>query len=211
MTIILCSIFVILGSVLLYKGLRGAIKKQPFVSDSAKSIWFMVLAFSPNIIWSLYMFWKSFSLPERYSGSAFPYISLIPVALYVVLIYYYRQILRGYSITGVTDESFRQALYSVLKDLQLPFEERLSKLHLTTLDADIEANVSGFMGTANIRVKQKEHQPTLDRIAEGLRNYFADSHVAVNMTTFVYHIIFGVFMFICAGIFGYLFTKISDF
>lgn len=110
--------------------------------------------------------------------------------------------MRGYTVLGVTDDSFRQALYAVLKDLQLPFEERLSKLRLTSLDADLEANVAGWMGVANLRIKQREHQETLVRIADAMKNYFAHSHVSINMVTCVYYIILGVLVMASGGIFA---------
>ena len=109
-------------------------------------------------------------------------------------------VIRGYAVLGVTNESFRQALYAVLGDLGLPFEERLSKLRLTSLNADLEANVNSWMGAASFRIKQREHQKTLEQIAEGLRIYFAGSHVSINMVTCVFYIILAVIVLVSGAI-----------
>lgn len=79
-------------------------------------------------------------------------------------------------------------------------------MHLISLDADLEANVNGWLGTATIRMKQKEHQDTLGQIASALSRYFAGSHVATNMVTSTYYLIFGVLTFTTALSFGYFFV-----
>lgn len=210
MFIFTCFILVILGVYLLSMGLRGVITKKPFLYAAKNTFWFVALSFAPSIIFPLQSLWKSYSFSvehsERFEWS-FTLPLLFPLLMYPVLLVFYWRILRGYTVLGVTDDSFRQALYTVLKDMQLPFEERLSKLRLTSLDADLEANVSAWMGAANIRIKQREHQKTLDRIADALRTYFAGSHVSINMVTCVYYIIFGGMILAMAGIFGFFFAS----
>lgn len=209
MFIFICFIFVILGIYLLSIGLRGVITKKPFIYSAKKGFWFIALSFVPSIIFPIQSLWKSYLLSTKYSESfdwSFLLILLIPLLMYLILLVFYWRLLRGYMVLGVTDESFRQALYSVLKDLKLPFEERLSKLRLTSLDADLEANINAWMGTANIRIKQHEHQKTLDQIADALRNYFAGSYVSINMLTCVYNIIFGVMILVMAVFFAFYFV-----
>jgi hypothetical protein len=196
-------IFIILGLYMLITGLRGVITNKPFLFSAKINFWMVALAFSPGIFQPLYSLWELLSSSaehaEDFEGSLL-LLLLFPLLIYpVVLALIWRQ-MRGYTVLGVTDESFRQALYAVLKDLRLPFEERLSKLHLTSLDADLEANVASWMGVANLRIKQREHQETLERVAEGLNRYFAGSHVSVNMVTCVYYIILGVLIMASAGI-----------
>ena len=201
-------VFVIVGIYFLIIGLRGVITKKPLVFAAKSSFWLVALFFSPGIVQALYSFWdlfySSLADAEGFDWSVYSFLKLLssfewsyvllllfPLLIYpVILAFFWRQA-RGYTVLGITDDSFRQALYTVLKDLQLPFEERLSKLHLTSLDADLEANVAGWMGVANLRIKQREHQETLERVANGLKHYFAGSRVSVNMITCVYYIILG--------------------
>ncbi len=194
-------------------GLRGVVSKKPFVFSSKSNFWLVALAFSPSIVQPFHSFWKLYSSTVEHGEDfewSFALLLLFPLLVYpVILAFLWRQ-MRGYTVLGVTDDSFRQALYTVLNDLQLPFEERLSKLRLTSLDADLEANVASWMGVANLRIKQREHQETLKRVAEALKNYFAGSHVSINMVTCVYYIILGVMILAMAGVFSY-FLASKDF
>jgi hypothetical protein len=201
-----CLIFLALGVYMLGMGLWGIVRKKPFLFASKNTFWFTVLSFVPGMILPIQGLWQTYAFSAERSEAfdwslSIPF--LLPLLMYPVLLAFYWRLLRGYTVLGVTDDSFRQALYSVLKDLQLPFEERLSKLRLTSLDADLEANVSSRMGAASIRIKQKEHQEILDKIATGLQGYFSGSHVSINMVTCVYYIIFGVLMVTFAGFFSY--------
>ena len=203
MSNILPIIFVVVGLYMLIIGLRGVVTKKPFVFSSKNSFWLVALVFSPGVIQSLYALWDVYSSAVEY-GEDFEWslllLMLFPLPIYpVILAFLWRQ-MRGCTVLGVTDDSFRQALYAVLKDLRLPFEERLSKLRLTSIDADLEANVASWMGVANLSIKQPEHQETLKRIASGLKQYFAGSRVSINMVTCVYYIILGALVVASAGI-----------
>lgn len=203
MFIMFSIVFVILGLYLLITGLRGVIRKKPFMFSAKSHFWLVALAFSPNVVQPLYLFWKIYSSAVEYAEDfdwSHALILLFPLLIYaVVLAYFWRQ-MRGYTVLGVTGDSFRKALYAVLEDLRLPFEERLSKLRLTSIDADLEANVAGWAGVANLRIKQRGHQETLERVADGLKNYFAGSQVSINMVTCVYYIILGALVMASAGI-----------
>jgi hypothetical protein len=209
MMIFATAVFFVLSVYFLVLGFRGLVGKKPFLFSAKSSFWVILLAFAPSMISPIYSFWKVYSsatensIPFEWS---YVLVLLIPLTLYPVLLVFYWRILRGYTVVGVTDESFRQALYSVLGDLKIPYEERLSKMHLTALNADLEANVSSWMGTASVRIRQREHQETLDRIARAMSSYFAGSHVAVNMVTCVYYLIFGIIILLAAGTFTYVFV-----
>lgn len=183
--------------------------KKPFLFSSRNVFWVIALAFLPNIIFPIEGFWRHYTFAQENSIQfdwSVSFLLLIPLIIYPVLLIFYWRVLRGYTVLGVTDDSFRQALYAVLRDMELPYEERLSKMHLTSIDADLEANVNGWIGTATIRMKQRSHQDTLKRIASALNRYFAESHVATNMATCTYHLIFGVLTFAAALSFGYFFV-----
>lgn len=195
-------VYIVLGLYMLITGLRGVITKKPFVCSAKSSFWLVALFFSPGVVQTFHIFWKLYSSPVGYAEDfewSHVLMLLFPPLIYTLILAFFWRQMRGYTILGVTDDSFRQALYAVLEDLRLPFEERLSKLHLTSIDADLEANVAGWMGIANLRIKQYEEQETLKRIADGLNRYFAASNVSINMVTCVYYIILGVLVTANAG------------
>ena len=196
-------VFILLGLYMLIMGLRGVIGKKPFVFSAKTNFWLVALAYSPGIVQPLYLFWKLFSSPVEYAEDfdlSHALLLLFPPLIFAVILTFFWRQMRGYTILGITDDSFRQALYAVLKDLRLPFEEHLSKLYLSTIDADLEANVLDWMGAASLCIKQPEHQETLERIANELQHYFAASHVTINMVTCVYYIILGVLVIGSTGI-----------
>lgn len=206
MIILICLVYVVAGLYFILTGLRGVVGKKPFVFPSKSSFWIIALSVVPIIIFPIYFIWKLYFSSSRYYESfnwsvALPF--LFPFLIVPLLLGFLWRFMNGYSVLGVTEDTFRQGLFSVLQDLRLPFEERLSNLRLTSLNADLQINVADSIGKAGIRIKQREHQKTLDQIGEGLKNYFAASHVGVNITIFVLYIIVGVIILAAAVFLGY--------
>lgn len=130
MFILATTIFFVLSFYFLHHGLRVLITKRPFLFSSKNVFWVAALAFLPNIIFPINSFWKHYSFDAETSAPfdwTISFLLLIPLVMYPALLIFYWRILRGYGVLGVTDESFRQALYSVLQELKLPYEERLLK------------------------------------------------------------------------------------
>ena len=81
--------------------------------------------------------------------------------------------LKGYTAYAVTDTSFREALLAALQKLQLPYEESLSVIRLTSINADLQVAVQSWMGTGIIKVKQRTHKPVLRQVVNAMNEYFA--------------------------------------
>jgi hypothetical protein len=90
---------------------------------------------------------------------------------------------RGYVISGATEEYLQNALRAALQKLNLPFEESVARLQLTSLDADLLISVSGF-GSALMKLKQHQHDSVLKQIADDMNVYFATVPGKVNLTAF---------------------------
>lgn len=99
----------------------------------------------------------------------------------------------GYMIFGVSDETFREALTSALNKLNLPYEETISKIKLTGLNADLQAAVASWMGTAQIRIKQWQHVRYAKDIANSMDDYYKNNSVKVNNIAFIVYLILGIF------------------
>ena len=146
----------------------------------------MVLAFLPGIVYS---FPPLYDYPPSATSFFYFFFSFLTYGVFFVIML---KTVRGYVVIGVTDETLRMALHDVLRELELPFEETLSKLRLTTLDADLEANVASWIGTAQISIRQPQHVATMERIAQGLGKHFASSRAHADRTMSIYYIVFGV-------------------
>jgi hypothetical protein len=168
-------------------GLRGVIRRRPFLVPARTGFWLMALLFVPTLLSPL-RFW--FIDDVEPSGIAMLVISLVTCT--VLLIMLWKQT-SGYMVFGVSEEQFRQVLHTTLKELNLPFDESLSRLRLTTLDADLQVGIHAWMGTAYLRMKQSQHVGTFRKVVDSLRQDFAGTTVEFNATMCSFYIVFGVF------------------
>lgn len=111
--------------------------------------------------------------------------------------------MQGYQIIGVNEDTFRTSLQNVLKKLGLPFEERLSKMRLTSLETDLESSVNAWSGVATIKIKDAKYKAVEKEIAENLRKEFQDDYLPVNLRTSYFYLITGSLMFVFMGAFSY--------
>lgn len=184
-------------------GLRGLVRKKPMVSAARRNFWLVVLAFSTQMLPLL-----SIVFNERANSflgdSGFKYFMYLPPLMLGVVLVMMWKVMRGYVVVGATDASFRGALFHALKQLDLPYEESLSRVRLLTLDTDLQVSVQSWMGTAQVKFKQAGHNDTLRRIADEMRAYFDSSTVAVNMTSCGFNVVIGVLMLAMTAGLGYL-------
>jgi hypothetical protein len=127
-------------------------------------------------------------------------ISLLVCA--VLLVMMWKQT-AGYMVIGVAEEPFRNSLLNTLRKLNLPFEESLSRVRLTTLEADLQVGIQPWMRTAYLRMKQPQHADTFTKVVDSLRKDFAGSTAqfdATTMCSFYIYIVFGI-LFLAASIF----------
>ena len=113
-----------------------------------------------------------------------------PLLYGVILLMMWYQ-LKGYVAYAVTDASFREALLAALQRLQLPYEESLSVIRLTSVNADMQVAVQSWMGTGTIKVKQREHRAVLREIVNAMNEYFRTSSVSTNMVTCIFWVVIG--------------------
>jgi hypothetical protein len=104
--------------------------------------------------------------------------------------------LRGYVAYAVTDTSFRDALLASLQKLDLPYEETLSTIRLTSVEADLQVSVQSWIGSGQIKVKQREHSSLLKKIADAMNEYFRISSVPTNLTSCIFYLVMGILMII---------------
>jgi hypothetical protein len=184
-------------------GLRGIIFKKPFLISARWLFILVLLGFSPG----LFQFaW----LPKLSDGPGMLIALrwLIPVMFIVILIFLYLT-LRGYTAFGVTDKSFREGLLYSLRKLNLPHEETLAALRLTTIGADLQASVQSWMGTGQVKMKQRQFSTVLSDIVNGMNEYYQSGAMSeLKLTCCIFYTVIGVFMAALAGIFFFGFHKI---
>ena len=166
-------------------GLRALLTKQPFLVSNRWLLSMMFVVLVPSIVLSL----KSFS------GEIMDWMTILLPGVVLLMMWYQ---LKGYVAYAVTDASFREALLAALQRLQLPYEESLSVIRLTSVDADLQISVQSWMGTGTIKVKQRAHRSTLKEVVNAMNDYFRTSPVSTNFISCVFLVVLGVVMAILA-------------
>ena len=183
-------------------GLWGLTKKRPLVFAARQLMWFMIAIYIPITIQSFIPLFDSWGREDTF----FVIMPFFQVAIFVLLVFIFLRQMTGYMIFGVSDETFREALTNALNKLNLPYQETISKIKLTGLDADLQAAVASWMGTAQIRIKQQQHIHYANEIAGAMDDYYKNNPVKVNNIAFIVYLILGIFTvaFIVAfAIFGF--------
>ena len=166
-------------------GIRAILSKRPFLVSNRWMLSVMFVVFIPIIF--------QFTLQplDGIMGWTHP----ILFGMILVMMWYK---LKGYVAYAVTDTSFREALVAALQKLQLPYEESLSVIRLTSVDADLQVAVQSWMGTGTIKVKQREHRAVLREVVTAMNNYFRTSRVSTNLISCVFLVVAGAVMAILA-------------
>ena len=178
-------IFGIMAIFFLGIGLRAILTKRPFLVSNRWLLSFMFVILVPSIVLSL----KSFA------GEIMDWTTILLPGLVLVMMWYQ---LKGYVAYAVTDTSFREALVAALQKLQMPYEESLSVIRLTSVNADLQVAVQSWMGTGTIKVKQRAHRSVLKEIVSAMNDYFRTSAVSTNFVSCVFLVGLGVVMAILA-------------
>ena len=166
-------------------GLRAILTKRPFLVSNRWLLSMMFVLLVPGIIVSFR------SLSDNIMNWVHPLLFGA-----ILLMMWYQ--LKGYVAYDVTGASFREALLAALQRLQLPYEESLSVIRLTSVNADVQVAVQSWRGTGTIKVKQREHRAVLTEVVKAMNDYFRTSSASTNMITSVFMVVLGVVMTILA-------------
>ena len=198
-SIIFPIMFGLMAAFFLIIGLRGILTKKPFLLSNR---WFLVLilvAFLPSIL-----------LPFYFSSSAMGLMHWLSPAIFTVVLVMMFFAMKGYAAYGITDTSFREALLAALDKLQLPYEESLSSMRLTSIDADLQVSIQSWLGAGMIKIKQREHRSVLSEIVDEMNNHFSLSSGPIKLITCIFYVVMGVLMAIGGIGMILLFANIGD-
>lgn len=188
-------IFGVMAVFFLVLGLRGIVTRKPFVISSRWILGLFILAFTPNVAMSL--LW-----PSPSTGGAISLMRWFLMTMLAVLLVFLFLSVRGYVAFAVTDTSLREALVASLAKRHLEFEEKLGALRLPSLDADLQVAVQGWIGTGQLKMKQRRASRALGGIVAGVNEYFRENVVAAKLGVCVFYLIFGVLIGATAFVFS---------
>jgi hypothetical protein len=185
-------------------GLRGIVSRKPFLFSARWLFVLLLLNFVPSILQPFLFLMRRVG---HESGMLTNVLWLNPIMFTVITIFMWFT-LRGYLAFAVTDLSFREGLLASLKKLELPYEEKLAALHLPSIGADLQVAVQSWIGTGQLKMKQRKFNGLLGDIVKGMNEYYQSSTVSVNLTTCIFYVLMGVFMAVFAGVVSIGFGKL---
>lgn len=182
---LLIFLFVIMAAFFLIIGLRVILTKRPFSMSNKWMFWMLCLVFMPIILQPLY-----------FPASNTDYMLWLNSAIFAVSLVMSYFALKGYVVYGVVDTTFREALLSSLDKLNLPYEESLSSVRLTSIEVDLQVSVQSWMGIGQLKSKKHVHSPQLTEIVSNMNEHFQITSASINLTTCIFFVIMGVLMLI---------------
>jgi hypothetical protein len=171
-------------------GVWGLVKKRPFIFASHQLMWLILAMFIPSII----ILFKILFVERRHTSLFTTSTSVFQVALMLLMIFVFWRQISGYTILGTSDETFREALIYAVNKLNLPYQETISKIKLTSLNADLQVNVFSSTGTSQIHIKQRQHVRYTKDIASAMDEYYKSNPVKVNDFIFSVYFFLGILM-----------------
>jgi len=165
-------------------GLKVLISKRPLFISSRWYFAMIAIAYVPFAF-------NYFFLPGQLSLTSM----LMPVIFGTLLLFYWF-ILKGYIAIGITDEGFDNALKSALKQLNLPFEESLTRIVLASKGVELQVSIQSWIGTGQLKIKKrsKAGNELLKDIAQSMNDYFKSNQTKTNNLTAIFYLIMGVIL-----------------
>ncbi len=108
-----------------------------------------------------------------------------------LLIFFFLQ-MRGYTVLGVSDGYFREALLASASSLGFSIEETMSRIKLKETGQEIQVSIQGAIGTAHLKSIGKESAETTGQIASEMAKYFKNTPGKMNYMICCLYIIIGV-------------------
>jgi hypothetical protein len=133
-------------------------------------------------------------------------IVLLILLLYVAIFVFAAMLTKRYYAMGVTEDSFRTAIHAALQELEVPFEETLAHikltstlvhLKLTSLELDLQVSVHAREGAVGLKVKQSNGKQVLKEITKAIVNYYQTHETKMNNTAAIVFFVGGLAVLAC--------------
>jgi hypothetical protein len=119
--------------------------------------------------------------------------------MFVVLLLFFWIQMKGFMAIGISDDSFRNALHYSLNQNQIQFEEQLSLIELTGLNAELQVAVQSWVGTGQLKLKNSKDKNLLVKLVSGINDYYISNAIKPNNTTSIFYIVMGLFVSVFSG------------
>ncbi len=182
-------------------GLCGILIKKPFFISARWFISVLLIIFIPIILKFPFM---DFPFAKIFSSSKGEFWSLelmlwSMLAIGIISVVFLLFSLPDYIGYGIVDSSFREGLKNSLDRLEIPFEENLGGMYLSSIGANLRVKFFLWMGTARIDIRPRKFNSVLRNLVKEMSSYYQTVNVPVNFTVFYFFLICGAIMMILGG------------
>lgn len=171
-------------------GLRGLLNPRPFL---LRAIWVV----GPLFIAVVLSLIPGLTFRSNASNFNAGLTLLVPITVSMALLFMLVVIFIGqfgtYIIFGVKEENLREVILFALARLDIPHLEMLSRLHLPMNNADLQV-ISGWLGTAQMRIRPRNNAQLLDAIADEMSVIFAETKQRAVLLPSILNLIFGLLL-----------------
>jgi hypothetical protein len=174
---------IVVATWFLVTGLWCLITKKPLIFPARYKFWLLATLLSLYVI---PMFPISFG---KYADEISTLLFILVFLIAIVYLLYEWKNMRGYIVMGITNKTFQHSLRHILNALELPFEESLSRLKLTTVNNELQVTSRSWLGENQFKLKELQHTEILEKIADSIRDYFATSLIKVNVAVCILNVI----------------------
>jgi len=179
-----------MGVFILVIGLRSLVTRRPFLFSARWFLLFVLAMFLPPL--------ATFLQRPFLSSRPVEMMEWLPLLIFPIIAVVFWLQMKGYLAIAVTGKSFRDGLLAALEKLQLPYEESLSSIRLTSVEAELQVAIQSWMGSGQIKVRPGRHGPLLKKIVQAMKEHFRTAAVETNMIFCVFFLVIGIFAVVMA-------------
>jgi hypothetical protein len=175
---------VIFAAFLLISGLMGLIKNKPFIINSKRYFFVLLIAFMPDIVNEI--------IGVTFYGET-PAFSLLIAYLLVIILA--MLLIRSYTVFCADYIDIRDAIIFSLQNNSLDYKEEKNKFHLVNTKNELKVSSPGIMkftGTGRITMKNREEKVMLKKIVDDMKLYIRENNIHANKTGTMFHVICGI-------------------
>ncbi len=185
-----CS-FTLISFFFIFIGVSVVLNKKPLLLNTKYIFAIMVFFLLPLLV----------MIQDMASTGISPgLVTLVSIIFVSSLVFSWIQ-MNGYTAIGVSNDSLRTALHYSLKKNNLNFEEQLSVIKLTGIDATLKIEINSWNGVAKLKFEKNKDSSNLQKIIGGIDEYYKNNVIPPNYITSILYISFGLMMLISSGYF----------
>lgn len=184
------TILGILALSMLAMGLWVLITRRPYLISARWLLSFVLLAFLPNALLPV----MSSVLNGGVRSLSDNVLTWAGPAMFLVLAIFMSLSMRGYIAIGITESSIREALFTTLDKLALPYEEALGSVRIPSIPAQIQVAVQAWIGSGQLKASQAQSRAVLTSIASGMNEHFRQTEVRANFVTPIFYVVLALLL-----------------